>query len=130
MNTVLVVEDDRILRTLLQDELSISLGCRVMAAEGLRRAIEVLSMNRIDLVLSDVKMPDGTGLELLSWVRNSAQNKPPVILMTGFSGSNAAEIEKQGAAAVVTKPFDWEKVTGLISRVLAGATESTATRTP
>lgn len=60
----------------------------------------------IDVVVSDVQMPDMTGIELLAQLR-SLGNTPPVILMTGYPHtSNPAQVLDLGAADYILKPFE------------------------
>ena len=102
--TILVIDDDPNalfgISQLLMDE-----GYGVISANNGREALEVLKNSPIDVVVTDEKMPDLTGMELLSQVRQG-ENKPPVILITAYgSVSLAVEALKKGAFYFFEKPI-------------------------
>jgi two-component system, NtrC family, response regulator len=102
--TVLVVDDDRNalfgISQLLTDE-----GYEVLSGSNGREALEVLKNNSIDVVVTDEKMPELTGMELLSQVQQG-ESKPPVILLTAYgSVSLAVEALKKGAFYFLEKPI-------------------------
>ena len=116
---VLVVDDEPSLRMLLGCELE-DMGHDVDKACNGREARDLLASGaRFDLVISDLRMPGMTGLELLAWIR---ANRPEidVMLMTGFgSCENAAEGLRLGARDFLMKPFaDLDLVAASIERVL------------
>ena len=103
-STILVIDDDPNalfgISQLLMDE-----GYGVISANNGREALEVLKNSLIDVVVTDEKMPDLTGMELLSQVRQG-ENKPPVILITAYgSVSLAVEALKKGAFYFFEKPI-------------------------
>ena len=102
--TILVIDDDPNalfgISQLLMDE-----GYGVISANNGREALEVLKNSLIDVVVTDEKMPDLTGMELLSQVQQG-ENKPPVILITAYgSVSLAVEALKKGAFYFFEKPI-------------------------
>ena len=102
--TILVIDDDPNalfgISQLLVDE-----GYGVISANNGREALEALKNSPIDVVVTDEKMPDLTGMELLSQVRQG-ENKPPVILITAYgSVSLAVEALKKGAFYFFEKPI-------------------------
>ncbi len=109
---VIVAEDDEEMRTLLRMTLSAA-GCDVCECNDGAELVAALDsraavgdLDAIDLVVSDIRMPNVTGLEAL---RNSSQHMgaPPTILITGFGDSNTIEQAiESGADAVFDKPFD------------------------
>jgi len=106
--TVLVVDDEALIRFTLRDRLEAA-GCRVIEAESIAAAQRGLREG-VDLVLLDFKLPDGDGLTLLRQIR---EHDPDllVILMTGFSSvDNAVQAMKQGAYHYVNKPFDVDEL--------------------
>ncbi|MGZ3686670.1 MAG: response regulator [Bdellovibrionota bacterium] len=115
---LLLVEDDPLLREVLDMELSETMGCEVLTAGGVREAIEILGRGGIDLVLSDIMMLDGTGIEIVDWVRAQEGNRPPVILMTGLLEDRLPRFRENGVAALVTKPFDGTKLANTIRETL------------
>jgi len=102
--TILVIDDDPNalfgISQLLMDE-----GYGVISANNGREALEVLKNSPIDAVVTDEKMPDLTGTELLSRVQQG-ESKPPVILITAYgSVSLAVEALKKGAYYFFEKPL-------------------------
>jgi DNA-binding NtrC family response regulator len=102
---VLLVEDDEIMRLSLEDRMRIE-GIPVCSAACLGEAHERLGKGDIDLVVTDIRLPDGTGKELFAHV-SSRHPGVPVVLMTAFgSVSEAVALVKGGATDYLTKPFD------------------------
>ena len=102
---VLLVEDDEIMRLSLNDRLQLE-GIPVQAVRDIGAARRVLENNQIDLVISDIRLPDGNGIALFEDI---SQNYPdiPVILMTAYGEiSDAVNLVKSGALDYLTKPFD------------------------
>ena len=102
---VLLVEDDEIMRLSLKDRLRLD-GIPVRAVGDLGGARKELQRGDIDLVISDIRLPDGTGSQLFDEI---SQHFPgiPVILMTAYGEiSDAVSLVKAGALDYLTKPFD------------------------
>lgn len=116
--TLLIVEDEAYLREPLALEFE-SLGSRVFQASDGVEAFALVKREKIDLVISDVRMPGGDGLELLANIRAMPAPMPVVILMTGFSQCSLAGAPEQGAAAVVPKPFDLDVLQRTVERLLS-----------
>lgn len=77
-------------------------------------AYEYLLTNEVSLILSDIQMPNGTGIELLDKM-NKLENPPKIMFMTGYSEFSKDELLKKGAIEVFSKPVDLEV---LISKVI------------
>ena len=118
MAKILLVDDEPNLRLLLEVELS-DVGHDVTTASNAPSAIELAAATDFDILMTDLRMPGMTGLELCAWVR---QNRPrtDVILMTGYGSSeSAAEGLRLGAADYLFKPFgDIELVIGSVERLI------------
>ncbi len=114
---LLVVEDKESLRRLLITALSHE-GYEVVGAEDLLGARAQLASGSFVAVLSDLKLPDGTGLEVLAAAR-AAQPAAPVIMLTGFGTvATAVEAMKQGAYDFLEKPVELDDLTRLLQRAL------------
>jgi DNA-binding NtrC family response regulator len=100
---ILVVDDDEALRETLADLLVPDYN--VLSAGSGQEAYEIVKAKSIDVVLSDVCMANGTGIELLQWIRTSHGEHPTVVLITGHSQTATEDVLKFGAFAVLTKPF-------------------------
>ncbi|MEQ1502994.1 MAG: sigma-54 dependent transcriptional regulator [Myxococcota bacterium] len=114
---VLVVDDDRAVRKVLQVNLG-KHGMMVTLAENPHEALQALHEADFDLVLTDVKMPNATGIELLAEVRR-AWPDIPVVVMTGYgSVEDAVTAMKTGAADYVIKPISKDELLVVIERAL------------
>ena len=102
---VLVVDDEAPCRRVLARQLTHQ-GHAVSTAPDLEQAVEILREQQIDVVLTDLRMPNGNGLEL---VRRAAEIDPlvPCIVMTGYgSTEQSVEALRAGAYWYLEKPFD------------------------
>lgn len=114
---VLVVDDEKVIREILADFLSME-GFFVRTAEDGSAALVELSRHHYDLVLSDLKMPNMGGLELLQAIAKHTPNVVTVI-MTGFGTvETAIDAMKKGAYDYILKPFKVEEVVHTIRRGL------------
>jgi two-component system response regulator PilR (NtrC family) len=116
---VLIVDDEADLRELLSLTL-VRLGLDVDGAESLAQARDLLGRRRYALVLTDMRLPDGVGLDL---VREVAQGKHretvPIAVITAFgSPDNAVAALKAGAFDYLTKPVDLEQLRLLVRSAL------------
>jgi DNA-binding NtrC family response regulator len=105
MNTILVIDDEKSIRDMLAIMLKKS-GYHVSLAENGKTAIQAINKNVFDLVISDIRLPDITGIEIL---RHCKQVSPETdfLLITAFaSQETAVEAVKNGAADYIYKPFD------------------------
>ena len=117
METILVVDDEKnyllVLKELLVDE-----GYEVLTAQSGANALAILSETELDLVVTDMKMPGMSGLELLERLK---QKDPqlPVVMMTAFGTvEKAVEAMKKGAFDYISKPFDNESLKKTVATAL------------
>ena len=76
----------------------------------------------LDLVLCDILMPDGNGLDLLREIKARERPRPPVIMMTAYTSTKSAiEAMKLGAADYISKPFDVEELKIVVQKALERA---------
>lgn len=115
--TVLVVEDDPGHRALLRDELR-DAGHRVSAVDDTEAALARLDTESFDLVLSDLRLPGASGLELLAHCRRLPA-APGFIIITAFGTiPQAVQALRQGADDFLTKPVDLDHLVLAVERVL------------
>lgn len=108
-NKILIVDNDQDVRIGLFEILSHD-NFQVMAAENVTMALEMVADDQPDLVLTDLKMPDGTGLDLLKNLKVQIPDLP-VILVTGHASvDTAVEAMRLGAHDYILKPFQREAV--------------------
>jgi NtrC-family two-component system response regulator AlgB len=142
MPKLLVVDDDRNIRLSLVRTLQ-PLDCEVHSAESGPQALQLIeSLREFDLVLSDWRMAEMNGLELLRKIKEASE-KTIVILMTAYGTiENAVAAMKEGAHDYLTKPFSVEQIRRTIERAIRArqresrpwsqnsATAALATRSP
>ena len=114
---ILVVDDAPDTLELLKRNLS-SQGYRVHTASGVKEAIRFLEDHAVDLVITDLKMPRISGMELVRYVRESLDNTE-VMMITGYATINGAvEAVKTGAEEFLGKPFLDQELFRAVKRAL------------
>jgi two-component system response regulator PilR (NtrC family) len=117
MSNILIVDDEQSYRQLLSLVFE-SDGHTVRTAINGREALELLQLEPADVIVSDVKMPDIDGIEMLRAVRES-QPDLGVVLMTAFASvETAREAFKLGADDFIQKPFDVEELKLIVKKTL------------
>jgi len=117
MARILIADDQDMMRDSLAATLARE-GYEVMAATDGPVAVSKLSQQRFDLLISDLKMPKMTGIELLAEAKKLRPDMP-VVLMTAFATvQTAVEAMKLGAYDYIQKPFDGEEIKHLVERTL------------
>jgi len=117
LDRILIVDDERGMRDLLSIMLRND-GYRVDQAESSARARELLSRGSYDLVISDIAMPDGSGVDLLR-IAKETQPDTIVILITAYASTESAiEALKLGAYDYIIKPFDVEEMRIVLKNAL------------
>lgn len=117
MKTILVVEDDRIYARTTANWL-VKNGMDARYVLSVNSAKEFLSGHEVDLVLSDFRLGDCNGVELLEWMRVHGY-RMPFLIMTGYGDiPGAVEAVKKGADNYLPKPVQTEKVLDVIRELL------------
>ena len=112
---LLVVDDDASLRKACC-EIASGMGFVPLAAGSVQEALTVLRQQPVEMLLLDLKLPDGGGLTLLSEVK-TLYPETCVIIMTAFATvPSAVEAMRIGAGDYLTKPFALEELTGVLGR--------------
>lgn len=114
---ILIVDDDETLRTTMAAIFK-SL-CQVITASSGNEAYGLLQKEKVDLVFSDVCMPDGTGVELLDRLKSTMPDGPPLVLVTGYSMISIEEALAKGAFSIVSKPFRIQVLVDIVQKVAA-----------
>lgn len=111
--SVLLVDDDTEILNVLEDSAKMQ-GMHPFLAKGATNAIEVLKSQTIEVVVSDINMPEGDGLELIKWMKANGRGQIPFIFMTGFSDYSMEELKIYGSVETLFKPISikmlWDKV--------------------
>jgi DNA-binding NtrC family response regulator len=117
METILIVEDKESMSEMLKETLE-SEGYRVIIARDGIEGMKYLKESKIDLVLTDLKLPKKDGIDILK-VSKEENQLIPVIVMTAFGSVElAVTAMKEGAFDFITKPFDTDHLLMLIKRAL------------
>ena len=114
---ILVVDDEAHLRELLEITL-IKMGLHVDSAESLDVARDLLRRNNYSLVLTDMRLPDGLGLELVEEVNAQYKNTPIAVITAFGSADNAVGALKAGAFDYVSKPVALDQLRKLVRDAL------------
>jgi len=114
---ILIVDDDPLILESLKDTLEIE-GFEPFLSSKVYEGIEIIKKEKIDLVITDIKMPEVSGIEFLRMIREISLDIP-VIIITGFASLDTAiEAIREGAYDYIIKPFEVEKLIAIIKRAL------------
>ena len=125
--SILVADDEDSIRSLLEHFLT-SGGHAVVAVGNAREACQAMARQPFDLVITDVLMPDGDGLDLITELRKKQPNAR-ILAMSGggryFEGSDYLRLAKGlGAHTAMMKPFTWQQLKEAIDVALAAPSDS------
>lgn len=115
--TILIVDDSASMRQLVSFALK-SAGYEVVAAVHGKDAVEKMKATKMDMVVTDLNMPEMDGIELIRNIRSSAASRftPIVMLTTESQESKKQEGKQAGASAWLVKPFKPEELVGIIKK--------------
>ena len=121
---ILIADDEQVLRETVRDVLT-GYGCRVSVASDGAAAIDLISNQAFDLVLSDIKMPSKNGYEVFDAAKE-ANSKTCVILTTGFGydpNHSIVRARREGLTAVLFKPFKVDELLDEIRRAIRSVSD-------
>ena len=117
MSKIIIIDDEKNIREGIKKSLEYE-GYEVLAFDDGNKAIERVYKGEIDLVITDLKMPEKSGEEVLADILDF-DNKLPVIVLTGHGNvERAVEMMRLGAYDFLTKPFNLDKMSLIIARAL------------
>ena len=117
MASILIIDDDQTIHNLLT-QLIRNMGHEPLQAMTIQEGMNILARDRVDVVILDVHLPDGNGLEALPDIKKTTA-LPEVIINTGFGDPNGAELAiKNGAWDYFVKPESVPKMTLALKRAL------------
>ncbi|MGE5319204.1 MAG: sigma-54-dependent transcriptional regulator [Hyphomicrobiaceae bacterium] len=117
---ILVVDDEPKMRRVLEIMLQ-KMGHRVLGASNGVEALALFQANSVDLVITDLRMPEMNGLELLAALRAQGSDVPVMVITAHGTIETAVEAMKHGASDYILRPFDIDVVELAVGRVLNGA---------
>lgn len=114
---LLVVDDEADLRDLLTLTLT-DTGLDVATAENLSQARKVMTGRTIDLVLTDMRLPDGDGIEFVEWMQTQTPGVPVAVITAYGNVETAVRALKAGAFDFITKPLNLERLRQVVASAL------------
>ena len=114
---VLVVDDEADIRDLMEMTL-MKMGLRVDTAEGVRAALAKLNSNKYSLVLTDMRMPDGSGLEVVQHITQQHLDVPVAVITAFGSADQAVQALKEGAFDYLQKPITLAQLRTLVKSAI------------
>ena len=120
MKRILIAKDSSTMRSLLASTIEAMDDFQIIEASSGFEALRLLPRERIDLIITDINMPDINGLELISFVRNnpSYRDVPLFIVSTESSEKDLEKGLALGANEYLVKPFNPERLQELIRKYL------------
>jgi DNA-binding NtrC family response regulator len=115
--TILIVDDDNAMRLALSESLE-SCGYDTDAVENGYEALNLFKKKKFDLVITDMRMPGMTGIEVLKGVKKMSPDIPVILITAYGTVSTAVEAMKEGAAEFIMKPFSLDDIEAVIKNVL------------
>ncbi len=125
--SVLVIDDEPSMREVLRLRLA-QWDFEVTVAESSREGARMAEEGDPDIVVCDVVLPDGSGLDLLPVLRTEASPRPVVIITAHGSIDAAVEAVKRGAMDFLTKPLDYQKFRAVLDQAVDEIEERRSTR--
>jgi len=106
--TILIADDSAAMRAMLVSTIEVCGDYRIVEAASGFEALRLLPREKVDLILTDINMPDINGLEFISYLRNNANyiSIPVIIISTEGSQKDIDKGRNLGANEYLTKPFD------------------------
>ena len=121
---ILVIDDEPDLRTLYELTL-LREGYRVDTAGTVQEALQLLGAHRFDVVITDMRLPDGMGTEVLTYLKSQHRAERSIVITAHGSAENAVESLKAGAFDYLTKPVDLKQFRTAIASAVQGSTQKT-----
>jgi len=122
---VLIVDDDPSILEVLDARLTAA-GFKVYKASNGPSALKLLKKHQVDILVSDMKMPEMSGLELLEESYTICPHLPVIFLTAYGTIPDAVNAVKAGAIDYIAKPFDGKELTCKITKILSGTTQPSA----
>ena len=100
-------------------------GYRVDTAGTVQEALQLLGAHRFDVVITDMRLPDGMGTEVLTYLKSQHRAERSIVITAHGSAENAVESLKAGAFDYLTKPVDLKQFRTAIASAVQGSTQKT-----
>lgn len=110
---VLVVDDEELLREILIESFELH-GAQVDSAESGNKAFEKVKTNDYDLILSDVRMPDGDGISMFTNIKKLDKKLPKFFVCSAFNDLTDEKIKDLNILQVFNKPFEIDTIMSVV----------------
>ena len=124
-NRVLIVDDEPMMRAALQANFRQD-GWQVETASGVQEAIAKFSQQSYPLVVTDVRMPDGDGIQVMKHVRETSPNTAVILLTAYGTVPEAVQAIRSGAVDYIIKPVSFGQLRSVVQRVMQPASTTVA----
>lgn len=115
---VLIVEDDSMTRKALEHRMKID-GYDVFSASDGKQAIEIMATGKFDILLTDLHMPNFSGLDLIKYVRSELKSNIPIIMVTRVGlEETVLDSFELGADDYITKPFSPDELSLRVKKAI------------
>ena len=114
---VLIVDDEEDLCDIIGFQVE-EMGYQTALAQSIKGAKACLLEGPIDLILSDMNMPDGGGLDIVNFLKSESKNIP-VVLISGFCSVTEEQAKEQGAYCLMDKPINISQLEQVIREILS-----------
>ncbi|MFH1288012.1 MAG: response regulator [bacterium] len=121
MYNILIADDDSAMHFVYQELFGKTGDYNLFMAKDGVEALEKMASNKIDLIITDIKMSGMHGIELIQQVRKVDKNMPIVVCTAFQYMKDDYELVNANLAAYVTKPFENDQFQALVKNILAGA---------
>lgn len=121
---VLIVEDEHDLQDMLAEAFE-DKGCKVLKADNARSGMMIAMNSKPDMIISDVRMAGGDGIELFEQVKSKFEEPPAFVLMTAFEDERTKKTVQENNIVMFRKPFDMmDMITQSLKLPKKGATRA------
>ncbi|WP_151734583.1 response regulator transcription factor [Paenibacillus tengchongensis] len=119
MQKILIVDDEEILRMLIEDTLEDLEDVQIHTAEHGREALDKLAADRFDLVILDYMMPEMTGIEVLANLEESLKAATPILMLTAKAqDTDRIKAQEAGVRYFMPKPFSPMELLQIVEDIL------------
>lgn len=116
--SILVVDDEQDLRDTVM-EIFEAEGAKVFGAHDSQSAFAMIQKQKFDVVMSDVRMPGGDGVDLLHHIEKSLTSKPKIFLCSGYNDLTPLDATRLGVIEMFSKPFNLNNMITSIARAVS-----------
>ena len=111
----LLVDDEKDICDILEFKLNL-LGFKCHSAYTGNEAIDLCKETDYDLIISDIRMPEGSGIDLIDFLKTKNTKLPAIIFLTGHTVMTESQLKELGVLEILEKPIDFEKLLSCVKQ--------------